>query len=221
MKKVENHWLTHLTSIFLNLWGYLYANGNMSLWLAEFICTSWTFPPESSSHPSAVSRVERIQVVQSWLGQVAVEGHSCPTEKLSARLCIGENGSRTIAVNCLASVNIDVCRKVFQPFFLIFQEVLVALSSTNYKFPNPRHLGASLKQGLFMLRLVVNCNSLESGRFVSQSSSRDCSCQWHLFRMLLPSALSYFKMGNSFHRLPKGLAGGVTGRTQNSLACRL
>lgn len=105
--------------------------------------------------------------------------------------------------------------------FFFFQEVLVALSSTNYKFPNPRHLGASLKQGLFMLRLVVNCNSLESGRFVSQSSSRDCSCQWHLFGMLLPSTFSYFKMGNSFHRLPKGLAGGVTRRRQNSLACGL
>ena len=119
--------------------------------------------------------MERIQVVQRWLGPGAVEGHSCPTEKPGAHLSAGENGSRTIAVHYLASVNIDVCKKVFQPFFF-FQEVLVALSSTNYKFPNPRHLGASLKQGLFMLRLVVNCNSLESGRFVSQSSSRDCSC---------------------------------------------
>lgn len=65
-------------------------------------------------------------------------------------------------------------------FSLFFQEVLVALSSTNYKFPNPRHLGASLKQGLFVLRLAVNCNSVESGRFVSQSSSGDCYGQWHL-----------------------------------------
>ena len=163
---------------------------------------------------------QRIQVVQSWLGSGAVEEHSCPTEKLGVYLSTGENGTRIIAVNYLASVNIDVCKKVLQPFFF-FKEVLVAISSTNYKFPNPRHLGASLKQGLFMLRLVVNCNSLESGRFVSQSSSRDCSCQWHLFGMLLPSTFSYFKMGNSFHRLPKGLAGGVTGRRQNSLACGL
>lgn len=31
----------------------------------------------------------------------------------------------------------------------------MTLSSTNYKFPNPRHLGARLKQGLVLLRLVV------------------------------------------------------------------
>lgn len=93
-------------------------------------------------------------------------------------------------------------RKSFNLFF--FQEVLVALSSTNYKFPNPRHLGASLKQGLLMLRLVENCNSVESGRFIFQSSGRDCNCQWHLFEMLLHRPLRCLEMGNSFHRLLKG-----------------
>lgn len=94
-------------------------------------------------------------------------------------------------------------RKPFNPipfFFFSLQEELMALSSTNYKFPNPRHLGARLKHGLFMLRLALNCNSMESGWFVSQSSSRDCNCQWHLFQKLLRDS----KMGNSFYRFPKG-----------------
>ena len=54
---------------------------------------------------------------QSWLGSGAVEEHSCPAEKLGVHLSTGENGTRIIAVNYLASVNIDVCKKVFQPFF--------------------------------------------------------------------------------------------------------
>lgn len=113
-------------------------------------------------------------------------------------------------------------RRLWESLSTFFsQEGLVALSSTNYKFPNPRHLGASLKQGLLMLRLVVNCNSLESGWFVSQSSSMDCSCQWHLFQMLLHRALSYSKMRNSFHRLPKGEEWQAGDRTLQPLGSRL
>lgn len=91
-----------------------------------------------------------------------------------------------------------------KPFNLFCQEVLVTLSSANYKFPNPRHLGASLKQRLFVLRLAVNCSSVESGRFVSQGSSRRCNCQCYLFEMFPHRALRRSKMGNSSHRLPKG-----------------
>ena len=117
MKKVENHWLTHLTSVFLNLWGYLYANRNMCWRLAEFICTCWTFPPESPSHSSAISRAEGSKAIQSWLWRGAVKGHSCPTEKLGTHFSKGEMGKWTIIVNYLASVNTNVCEKVFQPFF--------------------------------------------------------------------------------------------------------
>lgn len=139
-----------------------------------------SFVPPEHSHlnlqviPLQLPEWRESKLYKAGWGQGLLRG-TAVLQRNRVLICLQVKMARGLLLNYLASVNIDVCKKVFQPFFF-FQEVLVALSSTNYKFPNPRHLGASLKQGLFMLRLVVNCNSLESGRFVSQSSSRDCSC---------------------------------------------
>jgi hypothetical protein len=106
-------------------------------------------------------------------------------------------------------------REPFNLFFFFFQELLLALSSTNYKFPNPRHLGARLKQGLLVLRLAVNCNSMENGWLASQSSSRDYDCRWHLLQRLLLSGLSP-RREMAFIGSRMELAKGVTSRRQNS-----
>lgn len=126
---------------------------------------------------SAISRVEGIEAIKSWLWHQAAERHRHPRNWCSL-LCRQER-HEDYSHKLPGMYKYPMfARKSFNFFF---QEVFVALSSTNCKFPNSRHLDARLKQGLFMLRLVVNCNSVESGRFVSQSSTRDCNCQWHLF----------------------------------------
>lgn len=125
---------------------------------------------------------------------------------------------RTYVINYLACASNNVGEKAFQPFFFFPPRSAMTLSSTNYKFPNPRRLGARLKQGPLLLRLVVNCNSVESGWFVSQSSSRDCNCLWLLFPEAWSSMvlLATPRWERAFAASQKGLARGVTISRGNS-----
>lgn len=85
--------------------------------------------------------------------------------------------------------------------------MLVALSSANYKFPNPRLVGARLNTAgpAKTCRHRQQIRHVESGWFVSQGFSRDCNCSLQPGLLATPSWAVMASLG-SWKRLTSGVA---------------